>query len=185
MHVPAARIFRQRTPDLRSWCSQRIAGIPVPQPFDLGQFTRAFSEHRGRELLIRPMPCSLGTLGRPGLWAATLNTDYVLVDDSASAWHQTLISLHEIGHIACGHASDGAWTHAEAAALLPHVNPAMLRAVLGRHEYTTPEERQAEAIAGLVLERADLDPMPVTLPGQAGITARVAHTLRHPVRAAG
>lgn len=130
------------------------------------------------------MPGSPGSVGRPGLWIATLEADVVLADTHASAWHRNLIVLHEVGHILCGHPSDGSWTPEEAVRLLPGLDPALIRAILGRHDYTTPQEREAETIAGLILERADLDPLPVTLPGQAGITARVAHTLRHPVRPA-
>lgn len=109
----------------------------------------------------------------------------MLADTHASVWHRNLIVLHEVGHMLCGHPSDGSWTAEEAGRLLPDLDPSLITAILGRHQYTTPEEREAETIAGLILERADLDPMPVTLPGQAGVTARVAHTLRHPVRRAG
>lgn len=65
--MSAARIFHQRQESLRSRCERRIADIPVPQPFDLAEFARAFSRRRGRELIIRRMPGSPGNVGRSGM----------------------------------------------------------------------------------------------------------------------
>lgn len=167
---------------LRSECDRRLGGIPVPQPFNLAAFTTTLARHRHRELRLAPLPATPATAALSGFWIATGTADYVLVDAHASPWHRDLIALHEIGHILYGHSSDA--TLAPAAALLPGLSPDAIRRALGRHGYTTREEREAETIASLILERAGSDPLPVTLPGCAGATARLAHALRHPVRRA-
>lgn len=37
--------------------------------------------------------------------------------------------------------------------LFPHLDPSMVRAVMGRSTYTAPEEREAEHLASLIVER--------------------------------
>jgi hypothetical protein len=167
---------------LRSSCEQRIDGVPVPQPFDLAAFARALARHRGRPLYIQPLPGLDGSDGLSGFWINTVEADYVCIDADASPWHRNLIGLHELGHILCGHHADARWLHDMGTALLPGLSEVTITRMLGRHGYTSREEREAELTASLILERADADPLAVTAPGTAGIAGRLAHALRHPVR---
>jgi hypothetical protein len=61
------------------------------------------------------------------------------------------MKLHEWAHIVCdhqGHLSASAdWTRQ----LLPNLDPAVVRRVLGRRTYTVEEEAEAEMLASLIL----------------------------------
>ncbi|WP_236654336.1 hypothetical protein [Streptacidiphilus anmyonensis] len=68
--------------------------------------------------------------------------------------------LHEIGHMLCDHTGLGAGL----ASMFSRLDPAMVERVLTRGGYPTPQEKEAELMAALILERADwpgVDPRPL------------------------
>lgn len=167
---------------LRSSCERRLSGLPVPQPFDLAVFAAAVACHRGRPLRLLPLPGLDGSDALSGAWVLTETADLVLIDADASPWHRNLIGLHELGHILCDHHADANWRRDIGTAMLPVLSDVTIQRMLGRHGYTSDQEREAELMASLILEQADADPLPASSPGPAGITGRLAHALRHPVR---
>ena len=52
-----------------------------------------------------------------------------------------------------GHTGSGAWQDL-ARRLAPDVPASLVRTILGRSSYATPDERDAETLASLMLERA-------------------------------
>jgi hypothetical protein len=180
-HLLRVRGKRMRPLTLRSQCAQRLTGIPVPQPFDLTVFAAALARHRGRPLRVLRLP-DLDKSGISGAWVSTDTTDYLVLDADASKWHQDLIALHEFGHVLCEHGADADWLHGTARSLVPDLGDEAIRKALGRHGYSALEEREAELTATLIMERAEADPVSASAPGQDGVTGRLAHALRHPVR---
>ncbi|KJK44231.1 hypothetical protein UK23_30220 [Lentzea aerocolonigenes] len=126
--------------------------MDVPDPFDLQELVRRIAVARRRPIQLRAaaMPAD----GPSGLWIATRSADHICYAAGTSPLHQEHIVLHELGHLLCGHASPSPDPDAMIRFLMPTLDPAVVRSVLGRTAYSDPEERQAEMFAMLVLERA-------------------------------
>jgi hypothetical protein len=134
---------------LRWRSERRLRGITVPRPFDLDAFCTEVAARRGRPLIRRAAP-GLSTEAPCGLWIATDRADHIFYDPGTSPLHAEHIVLHELAHILCDHSgSAGA-----VARLLPDLDPATVRRVLGRVSYTTEQEREAEMLASLIRGRS-------------------------------
>ncbi|MFD5149084.1 hypothetical protein [Streptomyces sp. NPDC058401] len=120
------------------------------------------------------MPAPAGSFqGICGMWVRTAaGIDYIFVHENTSRVHQDHIIAHEIGHIIRGHGltrglttgagagtGTGAGTGLGAGTaqqhpstadqldrLVPHLDPAKVRVMLGRTDYVHEEEREAELI---------------------------------------
>jgi hypothetical protein len=125
--------------------------LDIPAPFDLAEFAARLARRRNRPIRLHPftsvpgMPC--------GLWISTADADHVYYEQGTTPFHATLIALHEIAHILLGHHGPAAWQDL-ARHIAPGIHPSLARHILGRSAYTTPEEREAETLASLILERA-------------------------------
>ena len=172
-----------RMSSLRSVCERRLAGIPVPQPFDLRAFAEVVADYRGRPVHIHELPGLDGTDGFTGAWLPKAEEDVIFIDADASGWHKSAIGAHEFAHLLCDHQESARPLKELFKRLMPDLGDEALRRMLGRHgRYTVAEEREAEMTACLILDRADADPLPAWYPGPPGIAGRLAHVLRHPVR---
>ncbi|WP_019633423.1 hypothetical protein [Actinomadura atramentaria] len=123
--------------------------MDIPVPWDSTEFCARLSARRGRE--IRIMPALANTAALPcGLCVSTTSTDYIFSVEGMTPLHRDHILLHEVGHLLAGH--DGPPVSDDTARrLLPDVDPALVRRVLGRTVYSTREEMDAEYFATLVL----------------------------------
>ncbi len=91
------------------------------------------------------MPC--------GLWIGTADADYIYYEKGTTPFHITHIALHEIAHMLLGHCGPSAWQNL-ARQVAPDVHPALVQLILSRSAYRTPEERDEETLASLILKRA-------------------------------
>jgi hypothetical protein len=167
---------------LRRQCEQRLAGIAVPRPFCLEEFATTVAALRERPLRVFPLPGLDDEDAPSGAWVATDSTDFVFVDAAASPWHRDLIVLHEIGHILLDHPAADGWTDEFAAQLLPSLHPAAVRRILGRHGYSSQQEREAELLASMILERAGVAPSQAESPQSGRMVARMSAVIEHPLR---
>ncbi|MFF5229112.1 hypothetical protein [Dactylosporangium sp. NPDC000521] len=141
-----------------------LAGLDVPDPFDLRAFCASVAAARGRDLHLHQLPAA-GVDGTAcGLWLSTDKADHVFYAASTGWLHQQHIILHEIGHILCDHvapapeppvgATAGATTgdglEDVTALLLPDLDPATVARVLRRSSYSAPQEQVAEMIATML-----------------------------------
>jgi len=133
----------------------RTAGIPAP--FDLTEFLARWSAQRGGrpvellELTVDELPA-----GTCGLWLELPDRDVVGFPEGAAPTHRDHIVLHEVGHMLAGHR--GVLGGSGVAALLPDLDPEMVRSVLGRSVYSDAQEREAELIASLIMHRSLIGP---------------------------
>jgi hypothetical protein len=126
--------------------------LDIPRPFDIYELAARLAASRRRPIELKEVRTAPN--GASGLWVATRDVDYICYERDTSRLHQEHIILHELGHLLCGHTSVEASPGQVLQFLMPTLDPAMVRAVLGRTGYSEPEERQAETFAMLVLERA-------------------------------
>ncbi|MGM1059969.1 ImmA/IrrE family metallo-endopeptidase [Saccharothrix sp. Mg75] len=121
----------------------------MPRPFTVEALCAEVARLRGRALHLHPLPFAAAPGVPCGLWVATRDADHVFHARGASALHQRNTILHEIGHVLCDHGLEGG-----PAGLLTDLDPEVVRRVLGRTTYSTPQEEEAEMVAALLLERA-------------------------------
>ena len=101
--------------------------------------------------------------------------------ERTTALHQRHIVLHELGHLISNHDAPPAMTDATSQVLLPHLDPSMVRRMLGRTYYSVVEEQQAELVASLVHERISTwaaEPTWVVDPEVADLVARLERAFR-------
>ncbi|GAB1510455.1 hypothetical protein [Actinophytocola sp. KF-1] len=132
---------------LRRRCRARLRDLPLPVPFDVHELCARVAARRGRPIRLLPVA---GLTGVCGLWIATDTTDLICYERDTTRPHQDHIILHELSHVLCDHHPAGD----HASALFPDLDPAMVRAVLGRAGYSSDEEREAETLASLIRQRA-------------------------------
>jgi hypothetical protein len=128
-----------------------VAELDFPEPFDLAEFAGRLGRRRGRPLWLYPV--EFATTRTCGLWIATTDADYVRYETGTTPFHATAIALHEIAHLLLGHQGLTAGQDL-ARCLEPDRDPSLVHVILGRADYSRPEERDAEILATLMLERA-------------------------------
>jgi hypothetical protein len=124
-----------------------LRDLPLPAPFDVRVLCDQVATRRGRPIRLVP---TAGLTGVCGLWIATDTMDLICYESDTTRPHQDHIILHELSHVLCDHFPASLPTKT----LLPDLDPAMVRAVLGRAGYSTDEEREAETLASLIRQRA-------------------------------
>lgn len=123
----------------------------MPEPFGVGALLAEVAAERGRPIELLPVrarpdaPC--------GLLVTTDRADYIVYAADTTPLHRQHILLHEVAHLLCGH-QNASTPLAAAGALLPRLDPALVRSVLGRTVYGEPQEQEAELVASLILSRA-------------------------------
>ncbi len=110
----------------------------------------AVGTYRDRPILLHAIVNHPGTCG---LWVPAAKADYIFYERDTSPLHQAHIVLHELSHLLCGHRS-GALSQGELGRLLlPDLPGNLVQGVLPRSAYLAEEEREAELLASLILER--------------------------------
>jgi hypothetical protein len=122
---------------------------------------------RGRpiSLLAHPLPAS----GPFGVWLSAPAADHIVYQERTSRPHQVHIILHELGHVIADHHSDEQDDDV-LQMLYPDIDPDVVHRVLRRTSYDVAQERDAEAVATIILQWASvLDPLASRLsPSLAG-----------------
>ena len=150
-------------PGFRSRCERLVATLPIPCPFDVGQFLAALAQRRGR--CIDLIPTSLPATLPCGMLISTDDVDYIFHAVDTTPLHAQHIDMYEVGHLLLDHSAVisrlGANADVPALAeqtavrsLLPDLSPELIRRILGRTVYSDAHEREAELFASLLLSRA-------------------------------
>jgi hypothetical protein len=82
------------------------------------------------------------------MWLSLAQADYILYEPNTSKLHSEHIILHELAHMLCDHRLS--MDSSVLAKLLPSINPAIVKRVLGRVNYATEQEQEAEMLASLI-----------------------------------
>ncbi|MEJ3742145.1 hypothetical protein WEI85_02435 [Actinomycetes bacterium KLBMP 9797] len=136
---------------LRRRCARLVRDIDVPVPFDAERLCREVGERTGRP--VRLLPTAMPADGPSGLVVTAARAHYLCYDTGTVPLHQQHIIAHELGHILAGHTADRELAADDG--LLTTLDGEMVRRVLARDGgYDSRQEREAELIAELILERA-------------------------------
>jgi hypothetical protein len=140
---------------LRQRCEAKVRELDIHAPFDVRSFCHALAAQRGRPILLEPLA---GTAGACGIWVAVPSADLIFYEEETSPLHQDHIILHEISHLVCGHEPVPVSEGEISLLLFPDLQAQTVKHVLQRGGYSTFEEREAETLASLILERAGTGP---------------------------
>ncbi|MFE3170643.1 hypothetical protein ACFXPA_05610 [Amycolatopsis sp. NPDC059090] len=130
---------------------RELAVLDLDGPTSMADLCARFGQRRGRP--IKLLPFSLDVPGPFGMWIGARNFDYIVYQAETTAVHQQHIIAHEFGHMFAGHRTDGnnddIWQQ-----LMPDISAETIRKFLRRTNYETAQEREAETVATVLLERA-------------------------------
>lgn len=144
---------------------EKSVGLPVSLAPE--QFLDRLAEHRGRPIELRPFAQADVPDGICGLWIDRADRD--IIGFPTEARHGLHIVMHEIGHMLAKHRGRAAVGAPQLSRFMPDLDPAMVRAVLGRSVYSEVEEREAELIASLIMDRV-AGPARYTAPAAAELS---------------
>ncbi|MFI8261736.1 MULTISPECIES: hypothetical protein [unclassified Streptomyces] len=126
-------------PSLRKRCEKILGHLELTHPFSIEGLCNRIAEQRGRPIHLHPLPKEAAESGVCGLWVGTDSVDFVFYEAQTTALHREHIVLHELGHILFGHNS-----------LEAEDNDGRVPTVLGRTNYTTSQEQEAEMLASMI-----------------------------------
>ncbi|MCX4528995.1 MULTISPECIES: ImmA/IrrE family metallo-endopeptidase [unclassified Streptomyces] len=115
-----------------------LSHLDLTHPFCLDGLCERIAEQRGRPIRLHPLPKEAAESGVCGLWVGTDSVDYVFYEAQTTPLHREHIVLHELGHILFGHHS------------LEGEDTDGVPTVLGRTNYTTRQEQEAEMLASMI-----------------------------------
>jgi hypothetical protein len=130
-------------------CQAVLDSLDIPDPFDLHAFAARVAAIRGRPIVLAPFRAEDGM---SGAFVGARCADYIYYDGQATPLYQAHIVLHELAHMLLGHDS-GLVLAALLRMPVPGPDPAG-DSPSGHGSYTTAEERDAETLASMILERA-------------------------------
>ncbi|OBJ90553.1 hypothetical protein [Mycobacterium sp. 1245852.3] len=132
-------------------------GLPIPVPWDRDAFVKNVAELRGRPIRLIAVNTTVLADSPCGLWLTRDDDDLILHEAGSSEYHIDQIVCHEIGHMLLRHTrlrqfgDDNNRESELCRTILPDIDPASVRAVLGRMDYASDQERDAEMFANMLM----------------------------------
>jgi hypothetical protein len=143
MRIPYRRLRRR--------CEAVLGTLRLEPPFSVEELCAHLSAVRGRPLHLLPLPGGAAAAGACGLWLATADDDYIFFEQQTSRPHQQHIILHEIGHMLFDHPTLDLPGHdLTGPGRLGDLDLGLAQRLLGRTDYTTRQEQEAEMLASLI-----------------------------------
>ncbi|MGA9374258.1 MAG: hypothetical protein WBV64_04380 [Mycobacterium sp.] len=133
-----------------------IGSLTIPTPWDLRLVIDSVADNRGKPIWLLPQTGLAGYNQPCGMWIEREADDIIVYDDETSSYHTEQIVLHELGHILLDHGAGGdvAGAKLQIELMVPDIDPATVRRVLGRSSYDSQDESQAELFASLMLSQS-------------------------------
>ena len=140
-------------------CGDRLAelrrqGLRIPQPFDATELVARVNRVQGRRITLVAVNMPAGT--PYGLTLFTETGEHIIAYEiTTNRVHRDHIIVHELAHVVMGHQPIDIAGADATRSVLPNLAPTLVARVLGRTGgYTDVEEREAETMATLLLQRA-------------------------------
>jgi hypothetical protein len=144
---------------LRQRCQSVVDQISFPRPFSVDALCRHIAGQRRREIHLHPLPPEASSVGACGVWLATATDDHIFYERQTSRVHQEHIVLHELGHMLFNHHTVDEKPADDVGGLLSDLDHSLVTRLLGRTNYTTRQEQEAEMLASLIRTSADRSPL--------------------------
>jgi hypothetical protein len=109
------------------------------------ELAEALAGQRGKPIVLRAASFPAGVL--TGGLLITDSVDFIAYPRTTPV-HRDHIIGHELGHLLAGHTPTAVQGEDAVRLLAPDIDPAVIRRMLSRTNYTDREEQEAEAIAG-------------------------------------
>lgn len=135
---------------LRRRCQAVIDRLELPHDLSVEALCRHLAAQRARPLRLHPLPHEATTIGACGLWLATDTEDHIFYERRTALVHQEHIVLHEIGHLLFNHRTVPLDSEVGWGALLPDLDVGTVQRLLGRTNYATDQEQEAELFASIL-----------------------------------
>lgn len=168
--------------DLRERCAAKLLEYGLAPPTTLDMLQQKIE--RARDRVIRFVPVQTSGASKCGLWISVGDTDLVLHEQATSPLHTLHIKLHELAHMLWGHPGTSPFAPEFLRLVVPDLDPAAVRQVLGRGgDYTTDAaEAEAEMTATLLAEAGAyrVGPPAAPAPDLPGPLHRLASALGNP-----
>ncbi len=140
--------------ELHQFCSSVIRDLELPRPFSAKALCEELAAKSERRIYLHPYEAvGVGADAPCGAWIATAQADHIFFEQRTSKYHQEQIILHEIGHLLCGHSLQEVSEKMLGESSLPD-EPGGVRGALMRTSYSTQQEKEAELVASMLLERS-------------------------------
>ncbi|MGR4879952.1 ImmA/IrrE family metallo-endopeptidase [Streptomyces sp. LARHCF249] len=140
---PAANPLAER-------CRAKVRGLRLPpgEKLTIGELCDYVGTLRGRQVHI--VTLALPSTGPHGLWVSTATRDYIFAEERLVPVHQQQVILHELGHVVCDHDASPVMTRDASRLLMPSLDPALVRRVMGREHGDSEAELEAELVGSLI-----------------------------------
>lgn len=128
-----------------------VRTLPVPVPWDRGEFIGRIARFRGRPIHLLPT-VDKSALSPCGLWMKRDHDDIIIHEAGTSEYHIDQIVCHEIGHMVLEHDREAATDDSKMiyASALAGFEPST-GVVFGRFGFDHDRERDAELFASIVM----------------------------------
>lgn len=138
-------------------CEQRMREFPLPTPFDIMAFAHTLGARRGRPITFLALPHLQPVMG---FWIPGPTEDIVVYAHDTTKLHQEHVILHELCHIWCGHAPITLTSETLAALMKGDVTEVVVHHLWRRASYSSAEDREAEVMASLIVQRTAMEDWP-------------------------
>lgn len=138
---------------VRRDCRDFVRSLGLPPVASVRDLRPFVEEYLGQP--VRLEPAQVGESVPCGMWIATNTVSYVFYDPQTSPAHQDHIIGHEFAHILKGHRGSSTLATPAVSGLLGLLDPALVKAVLGRTNYTEQDEQEAEMVGSFLKEHAN------------------------------
>lgn len=131
-------------------CQERVRDLRLPpgEKLTIGELCAYVGTLRQRQVHIATL--ALPSAGPHGLWVSTDTRDYIFAEERLVPVHQQQVILHEIGHVVCDHDTSPVLTGDASRLLMPSLDPALVRRVMGREHGDSEAELEAELVGSLI-----------------------------------
>ncbi|MFC7303229.1 toxin [Streptomyces monticola] len=139
IHATGSDLLRRSSQDF-------VTGLALPPVPGVRDLVPEIERRSGRALSLQAAELEASETIPCGMWLATRDTHYVFYDPRTSRAHQDHIIAHEFGHILKDHRGGPTLPSKDATGLMTHIDPDVVRMVLGRTDYAEHDEMEAELI---------------------------------------
>jgi hypothetical protein len=133
---------------VRRECRDFVRDLQLPAVSSVRELRPFVEQYIGQPIHLQP--AEVGESVPCGIWIATSTVSYLFYDPETSPAHQDHIIAHEFAHILKGHGGSTTLTGPAAGGLLGLLDPSLVKAVLGRTNYSERDEQEAEMVGSFL-----------------------------------